>query len=77
MTEALRLLRRTTGCDIDLVICMGDDQTDESMFEAAEEYVNEARMCREAVGLDDDDVIDCGGWMENDTNEIDYMYYWQ
>ena len=54
VTEALRLLRRTIGCDIDFVMCLGDDQTDESMFEAVEAYVNEDPSGREAVGLDDD-----------------------
>ena len=54
VTEALRLLRRTVGSDIDFVMCLGDDQTDESMFEAVEEYVNEAHMHREAVSLVDD-----------------------
>lgn len=49
VTEVLRLLRRA-GNDVDLVIAMGDDTTDESMFEAAQAFAKEKPAQRECVG---------------------------
>lgn len=50
VTEVLRLLRRA-GNDVDLVIAMGDDTTDESMFEAAQAFAKEKPAQRECVGV--------------------------
>lgn len=48
VTEVLRLLWRA-GNDVELVIAMGDDTTDESMFEAAQAFVKEKPGQRECV----------------------------
>ena len=48
VTEVLRLLRRA-GNDVDLVIAMGDDTTDESMFEAAQAFAKEKPAQRECI----------------------------
>lgn len=47
--EVLGLLNHSTETAIDFVLCMGDDTTDESMFEAAQEYVKEDPCHRETV----------------------------
>lgn len=62
VTQVLETLRRSYNAEVDLVICLGDDTTDEAMwkrgnrvrrrFEAATQYVEdkEAGVKREAVG---------------------------
>ena len=52
MREVLELLNHSSDSDIDFVLCMGDDTTDEAMFEAAQEYVKEDPRHREAVPLE-------------------------
>ena len=47
--EVLHALEQKFQCEVDLVICLGDDRTDESMFEAAQNYVNENPQKRTAV----------------------------
>ena len=47
--EVLGLLNHSSETAIDFVLCMGDDTTDESMFEAAQEYVKEDPCNRETV----------------------------
>ena len=65
VTQVLETLRRNYNAEVDLVICFGDDTTDEAMwkrgnsvicrFEAATQYVEakDAGVKRKAVG--------CGG----------------
>ena len=63
VTEVLRLLRRA-GNDVELVIAMGDDTTDESMFDAAQAFAKEKPGQRECVGL-------------RGREDADYVHHWQ
>ena len=47
--EVLELLNHSSESAVDFVLCMGDDTTDEAMFEAAQEYVKEDPRHREPV----------------------------